>query len=64
MYGYMCLFDGIEDFMMVEGYGMLKVWMSYGDKVVELLLGFVLMVLMLSCLIVGMVDEVCGYYVV
>jgi GMP synthase (glutamine-hydrolysing) len=31
--GHTKLFDGIEDFRTVEGHGMLKVWMSHGDKV-------------------------------
>src|SRR5690606_32871850 len=34
--GHTRLLDGIEDFRTPEGHGMLKVWMSHGDKVVEL----------------------------
>ena len=35
--------DGIEDFRTAEGHGMLKVWMSHGDKVLEMPPGFKLM---------------------
>ena len=41
--GHTRLFDGIEDFRTAEGHGMLKVWMSHGDKVVEMPRGFKLM---------------------
>src|SRR5438034_10508895 len=37
------LLDGINDFVTDEGHGMLKVWMSHGDKVLEMPPGFVLM---------------------
>ncbi|MFZ2988943.1 glutamine amidotransferase-related protein, partial [Ideonella sp.] len=32
-HGHTRLLDGIEDFQTPEGHGMLKVWMSHGDKV-------------------------------
>jgi GMP synthase (glutamine-hydrolysing) len=34
--GHTRLLDGIEDFATAEGHGMLKVWMSHGDKVTAL----------------------------
>jgi GMP synthase (glutamine-hydrolysing) len=37
------LLDGINDFVTDEGHGMLKVWMSHGDKVLEMPPGFKLM---------------------
>jgi GMP synthase (glutamine-hydrolysing) len=40
-----------------EGHGMLKVWMSHGDKVTELPPGFKLMASTDSCPIAGMADE-------
>ena len=39
-HGHTPLLDGIEDFRTAEGHGMLKVWMSHGDKVTELPPGF------------------------
>jgi GMP synthase (glutamine-hydrolysing) len=60
--GHTKLFDGIEDFRTVEGHGMLKVWMSHGDKVTALPPGFKLMASTPSCPIAGMADETRGYY--
>jgi len=62
--GHTRLFDGIEDFRTPEGYGMLKVWMSHGDKVTALPPGFKLMASTPSCPIAGMADEARGYYAV
>jgi GMP synthase (glutamine-hydrolysing) len=62
--GHTRLFDGIEDFRTPEGHGMLKVWMSHGDKVTELPPGFKLMASTPSCQIAGMADEERGYYAV
>ena len=62
--GHTKLFDGIEDLRTPEGYGMLKVWMSHGDKVVELPPGFKLMASTPSCPIAGMADEARGFYAV
>jgi GMP synthase (glutamine-hydrolysing) len=56
------LLDGIEDFRTQEGHGMLKVWMSHGDKVVEMPPGFALMASTPSCPIAGMADESRRYY--
>jgi GMP synthase (glutamine-hydrolysing) len=62
--GHTRLFDGIQDFSTPEGHGMLKVWMSHGDKVTELPPGFKLMASTPSCPIAGMADEARGYYAV
>jgi len=62
--GHTKLLEGIEDFRNPEGHGMLKVWMSHGDKVTELPPGFKLMASTPSCPIAGMADEARGYYAV
>jgi GMP synthase (glutamine-hydrolysing) len=62
--GHTRLLDGIQDFTTPEGHGMLKVWMSHGDKVTELPPGFKLMASTPSCPIAGMADEARGYYAV
>ncbi|MBR8107815.1 glutamine-hydrolyzing GMP synthase, partial [Burkholderia multivorans] len=63
-HGHTRLLDGIEDFTTAEGHGMLKVWMSHGDKVAELPPGFKLMASTPSCPIAGMADEARSYYAV
>jgi GMP synthase (glutamine-hydrolysing) len=60
--GHTRLLQGIEDFATPEGHGMLKVWMSHGDKVTALPPGFKLMASTPSCPIAGMADEARGYY--
>ena len=60
--GHTRLLDGIEDFRTAENQGMLKVWMSHGDKVTALPPGFKLMASTPSCPIAGMADEARGYY--
>ena len=60
--GHTRLLDGIEDRRSAEGHGMLKVWMSHGDKVAELPPGFKLMASTESCPIAGMADEARGFY--
>ncbi|MGH8676198.1 MAG: glutamine-hydrolyzing GMP synthase [Burkholderiales bacterium] len=62
--GHTTLLDGIEDFRSPEGHGMLRVWMSHGDKVVEMPSGFRLMAATGSCPIAGMADEARRYYAV
>ena len=62
--GHTRLLDGIYDFVTAEGHGMLKVWMSHGDKVVEMPPGFKLMASTSSCPIAGMADESRGLYAV
>jgi GMP synthase (glutamine-hydrolysing) len=61
-HGHTKLLQGIEDFATAEGHGMLKVWMSHGDKVTALPPGFKLMASTPSCPIAGMADEARGYY--
>jgi GMP synthase (glutamine-hydrolysing) len=61
-HGHTKLLQGIEDFSTAEGHGMLKVWMSHGDKVTALPPGFKLMASTPSCPIAGMADESRGYY--
>lgn len=58
------LLEGIEDFRTEAGEGMLKVWMSHGDKVTELPPGFKVMCSTPSCPIAGMCDESRGFYAV
>jgi len=61
-HGHTGLLKDIQDFATPEGHGMLKVWMSHGDKVTELPKGFKLMASTPSCPIAGMADEARGYY--
>ena len=61
-HGHTKLLDGIEDFTTPEGHGMLKVWMSHGDKVTKLPPGFSLMASTGNCPIAGIADESRGYY--
>ncbi|HRD95453.1 MAG TPA: glutamine-hydrolyzing GMP synthase [Rubrivivax sp.] len=63
-HGHTKLLRGIQDFATPEGHGMLKVWMSHGDKVTALPPGFKLMASTPSCPIAGMADEARGYYAV
>ena len=62
--GHTRLLDGVQDFATEQGHGMLKVWMSHGDKVTELPPGFKLMASTESCPIAGMADESRGFYAV
>ncbi len=61
-HGHTKLLEGIEDFRTAEGHGMLKVWMSHGDKVTALPPGFKLMASTPSCPIAGMADEERRFY--
>jgi len=63
-HGHTDLLKGIEDFNTPEGYGMLKVWMSHGDKVTELPEGFKVMASTPACPIAGMADEARKFYAV
>lgn len=56
------LLEGIEDFRTAEGHGMLKVWMSHGDKVTQMPEGFALMASTESCPIAAMADETRHFY--
>ncbi|WP_066265792.1 glutamine-hydrolyzing GMP synthase [Hydrogenophaga palleronii] len=60
--GHTALLKDIADFTTAEGHGMLKVWMSHGDKVTELPPGFKLMASTDSCPIAGMADEERCFY--
>lgn len=56
------LFDVIEDYIIDGGVGVLDVWMSYGDKVMEILDIFKIIVKILICLYVVMFwEEKCFY---
>jgi len=63
-HGHTQLLNGIQDFATPEGYGMLKVWMSHGDKVTQLPPGFKVMASTPSCPIAGMADEARQFYAV
>jgi len=56
------LLQGIADATTPEGHGLLKVWMSHGDKVTALPPGFKLMASTDSCPIAGMADEARRFY--
>ena len=60
--GHTRLLEGIEDFRTAEGHGMLKVWMSHGDKVTAMPPGFKLMASNDACPIAGMADETRRFY--
>jgi GMP synthase (glutamine-hydrolysing) len=60
--GHTKLLDGIEDIRTPEGHGILKVWMSHGDKVVAMPSGFKLMAATEACPIAGMADEERRFY--
>jgi GMP synthase (glutamine-hydrolysing) len=63
-HGHTELLKGIEDFATAEGHGMLKVWMSHGDKVTAMPAGFKLMASTPACPIAGMADEARRFYAV
>ncbi|AEV27020.1 MULTISPECIES: glutamine-hydrolyzing GMP synthase [Azospira] len=63
-HGHTALLKDIADFTTPEGHGMLKVWMSHGDSVMELPPGFKLMASTPSCPIAGMADEERKFYAV
>jgi GMP synthase (glutamine-hydrolysing) len=60
--GHTRLLQAIEDFRTQQGHGMLRVWMSHGDKVTTLPPGFVCMASTPACPIAGMADEARGFY--
>jgi GMP synthase (glutamine-hydrolysing) len=63
-HGHTELLKGIEDFNTPEGHGMLKVWMSHGDKVTQMPEGFKVMASTPACPIAGMADEARKFYAV
>ncbi|HEX9398343.1 MAG TPA: glutamine-hydrolyzing GMP synthase [Burkholderiales bacterium] len=62
--GHTRLLDGIEDLRNPEGHGLLKVWMSHGDKVVKLPPGFSVMASNEATPIAAMADEARRFYAV
>ncbi|HZX29443.1 MAG TPA: glutamine-hydrolyzing GMP synthase [Telluria sp.] len=62
--GHSKLLNEINDFVTDEGHGMLRVWMSHGDKVLEMPPGFKLMGSTDSCPIAAMCDEERRFYAV
>jgi GMP synthase (glutamine-hydrolysing) len=62
--GHTALLKDINDFVTSEGHGMLKVWMSHGDKVIDMPPGFKLMASTDSCPVAGMADEARRLYAV
>ncbi len=63
-HGHTPLLQDIADFHTPEGHGMLKVWMSHGDKVTQMPAGFKLMASTPSCPIAGMADVDRHFYAV
>ena len=61
-HGHTPLLTDIADFYNPEGHGMLKVWMSHGDKVTQLPAGFKLMASTPGCPIAGMADTERQFY--
>ncbi|MEN9784043.1 MAG: synthase [Pseudomonadota bacterium] len=62
--GHTALLKDIQDRVTADGHGMLDVWMSHGDKVIELPPGFKLMASNPTCPIAGMADEDRRFYAV
>ncbi len=60
--GHTALLKDIEDHTSEEGYGLLDVWMSHGDRVEEMPAGFKLMASTDSAPIAGMADEERQFY--
>jgi len=60
--GHTDLLKGIEDARSAEGFGLLDVWMSHGDKVVDMPTGFKLMASTDSCPIAGIADDSRHFY--
>ncbi len=60
--GHSKLLKDIEDHTSPEGYGLLDVWMSHGDRVIELPQGFHVIAETDSAPLAGMADEERGFY--
>ena len=60
--GHSQLLKGIEDRVNAEGHGLLDVWMSHGDRVVQLPEGFKCIASTPDLPLAGMADETRGYY--
>ncbi|RXZ38425.1 glutamine-hydrolyzing GMP synthase [Oxalobacteraceae bacterium CAVE-383] len=63
-HGHTALLKDISDFVTPEGHGMLKVWMSHGDKVNDMPPGFKLMASTGNCPVAAMADETRKFYAV
>lgn len=61
-HGHSRLLSDIEDHTSEHGYGLLDVWMSHGDRVVELPPGFQLIASTDSAPIAGIADDEKGFY--
>jgi GMP synthase (glutamine-hydrolysing) len=60
--GHCALFRDLEDRRSAEGHGLLDVWMSHGDKVIDLPPGFTLAGSSDACAIAAMADESRRFY--
>jgi len=60
--GHTALLKDLQDRVTPDGHGMLDVWMSHGDKVIDMPAGFKLMASNASCPIAGMADEARKFY--
>ncbi|MDT8405427.1 glutamine-hydrolyzing GMP synthase, partial [Sulfuriflexus sp.] len=60
--GHTALLKDIEDEVSKEGFGLLDVWMSHGDRVVEMPAGFKLMASTDSAPVAGIADEERHFY--
>ncbi|MEQ1531214.1 MAG: glutamine-hydrolyzing GMP synthase, partial [Methylococcales bacterium] len=60
--GHSKLLVGIEDHLSPEGFGLLDVWMSHGDRVVDLPEGFALIASSDGAPIAGIANEAKGFY--
>ncbi len=60
--GHTDLLKDIEDHVSEEGYGLLDVWMSHGDRVIDMPEGFKLMASTESAPVSGMADEQRRFY--
>ncbi|MFI4887465.1 MAG: glutamine-hydrolyzing GMP synthase [Burkholderiales bacterium] len=60
--GHSALFRDIEDRRNAEGHGLLDVWMSHGDKVIDPPPGFAIIGASDACAIAAMADESRHYY--
>ena len=60
--GHTKLLRDIEDHTSPEGYGLLDVWMSHGDRVIDMPAGFKLMASTDSCPVAGIANEEKDFY--
>ncbi|MAT51044.1 MAG: glutamine-hydrolyzing GMP synthase [Porticoccaceae bacterium] len=61
-HGHTRLLKDIEDHTSPEGHGLLDVWMSHGDRVIEMPPGFKLMASTAGAPVAGMADDERGFY--